>query len=500
MLLSHGTPRVLGRRGWLGLGALLLLALGGVAFWKARDWRRADQPVVVLVDPDVDPGLGPGEDVRFALGSLLQDVLEHEGRLGVFRVPFPPAPEALAKTAQPEGLVLRFRAVRQGHKLQWTLRRARFKDLQGPDPYRDVVGPALPPHEAFRWVVQQVAPGAGTSNLLPARPEAFWSLLQGVAEGADGSRMDGAITRLEALAAQEGDAPLVAAHLGVLRYLRMNNTPARSAADQVAALEHFRRALAQAPGLGRAVAYLSRLHTDVGSPREALALVAEVRKQHPGNLTVLASLAYPARYAGLLDLAQAASAEVQARNPFANRPGRLLFHQLYAGQWEAFQTSLWEWPGDGRNATCRFHRGHVALLRGDRERALSLFRETEQMVVGQPVYRALARVHRLILEGQPVEARRELEAFQEERRGLRVPDGEMTLLAAEAAVALGDQALGMTLARGAFSQGFGCTRWFEQDPLLQPLRTHPQWPWLIQHLKERQALLESRFTRDQFGL
>ena len=167
---------------------------------------------------------------------------------------------------------------------------------------------------------------------------------------------------------------------------------------------------------------------------------------------------------------------------------------------EDYQETLWEWPGDVRNTACRYSRGKLAGLRGDRERALALMREAEQMASGARQWRLLAKVHRLAFEGRIEEARRALQAFQNDRMGLRVPDGEITLNIAEAYVLLGDNSKAMEMARLAFSQGFGCTRWYETDAALAPLRSHPQWPWLLQHLNERQALYESRFRKENFGL
>lgn len=482
------------------VGALLALGACGRFF----PWRAADRdPVVVLVDPEVEPGVG-GDAARFALGTLLTDALEYQGGLSVVRSPFSPGAEALARGRNPEGLVLRSRVAREGDKLVWTLRKARFRDLQAAEGYKELVGPALPPGEAFRWVLSQVTGsarrGAQGPDLLPAHPRAFWGLVGAMARGNEPEGMDRAIAELEGLAREEPACVAVQVQLGTFRYFRMNNSTRNPAEDQAAALAALKRARELAPGFGRSTAFFSRLLTDVGSPREALVLLEEARRPRPKDLTLLGAITYPARYAGLLDLATAATDRFQTLNPLENRPPRLAFHLLYAGRLEAFQGSLWEWPGDVRNATCRFHRAQVALMRSERERALALFRETEQMNNGLRVYRTLSRVHRLALEGQGAEAARALRALQEERAGLRVPDGEVTMLLAEAHVVLGNVPEGMALARAAFSQGFGCTRWYEENPLLAPLRRHAQWPWLHQHLLERQALLEARFPKAVFGL
>ncbi|MDE3033631.1 MAG: hypothetical protein KGI56_08215, partial [Acidobacteriota bacterium] len=79
------------------------------------------------------------------------------------------------------------------------------------------------------------------------------------------------------------------------------------------------------------------------------------------------------------------------------------------------------------------------------------------------------------------------------RVGMREPDGEFSLRLAEAYALLGDRASAMDMAVRAFGRGFGCTEWYERSPMLQPLRALPQWQALIQHLQERQGLMESTF-------
>ena len=81
-----------------------------------------------------------------------------------------------------------------------------------------------------------------------------------------------------------------------------------------------------------------------------------------------------------------------------------------------------------------------------------------------------------------------------------VADGEITQTLAGAYALLDEAPEAMELMRASFSQGFGCTRWYETNPLLASARKLPQWPWLQQHLRERQALFEARFSKASFGL
>ncbi|MFZ4514260.1 MAG: hypothetical protein ACOYNX_11575, partial [Geothrix sp.] len=112
---------------------------------------------------------------------------------------------------------------------------------------------------------------------------------------------------------------------------------------------------------------------------------------------------------------------------------------------------------------------------------------------GYPNITRLSRIFELILEGQRDEAWQQLREYDQERIGMREPDGEFTIRLAEAYAMLGDRASAMEMATRAFSRGFGCTAWYERSPMLEPLRGLPKWKALIQHLKERQSLMEDRF-------
>jgi tetratricopeptide (TPR) repeat protein len=468
---------------------------------KPRLYRS--NPVLVLVDPEVEEGAGIGRAHRLVLGNLVQDFIEGAARVPLYRIPAAVGPENLADQAEGQTLVVRLRAVRREARLQWILRWTRVQDMKAGLGMREAQSPLLPPREALSWLLAELPlqfDSDALPGLLPNSPEAFWEFVDASALGSEGKRQDEAIRRLGELALRFPGSALVRAQLGIQLYFRINGSSETVAEDQVRAQSELLEATRLAPFLPRAVAFLSRLRTDTGSVRDALELLQKARKQRPENPSILAALSYPCRYAGLLEVATLAADEAMVRNPLRTRPLRLAFHLLYVGRWDEFQTSLWEWPGDLRNATCRFHRGHLALIRGDRERALSLMREAEQMEESYGQNLALAHIYRLILEGHSDQARILLKDVQRSRSGMRVADGEITMSLAGAYALLDDPAQAMELMRGAFSQGFGCTRWYETHPSLAAARKLPQWPSLQQNLKERQALFESRFPKSAFGL
>jgi hypothetical protein len=160
-----------------------------------------------------------------------------------------------------------------------------------------------------------------------------------------------------------------------------------------------------------------------------------------------------------------------------------------------FEAGLQEQAGHLRSTSgvLDFYRGYLALVQGDRVRARASFQAAEARAHGYPNIRKLSGIFRLVLEGKHDQAWQKLREYDQERLGMREPDGEFSLRLAEAYALMGDRASAMDMAHRAFARGFGCTAWYERSPMLEPLRGLPRWKALIQHLKERQALLETQF-------
>jgi hypothetical protein len=181
---------------------------------------------------------------------------------------------------------------------------------------------------------------------------------------------------------------------------------------------------------------------------------------------------------------------------FANlQPQAVDITCLYTGEVQRFEASLQEQPGHLRSTSgvLPFYRGYLALVRGDQALAQREFKAAAALANGYPNILRLSQIYDLILEGQKDEAWKKLREYDQERIGMREPDGEFTLRLAEAYALIGDRASAMDMAGRAFARGFGCTAWYERSPMLEPLRGLPKWKALMQHLRERQNLMEDRF-------
>lgn len=269
---------------------------------------------------------------------------------------------------------------------------------------------------------------------------------------------------------------------------------------QMRCAETFREALAQLPDYPRAAHYSARFLTDVGDQRGALELLFKALRAHPQEAQLQAAVAYAARTAGLLEGSRRALARRDALLGFPGEIRGLAENTyLYSGDWGRFDLSLGLGSEERVDPVGDFYRGYLRLLRGDKGAALPFLQRASRSQGESSQFEALATAYRLGLEGRGPEASKLLQGLEQTRVQVRVPDGEYTFKLAEAHAFLGQPAEAMQMASRAFSQGFGCTEWYLKSPLLEPLREQPRWKALVQHLEERQRLLEQRFPAEDFG-
>ncbi len=483
---------------FMGAAFLLLLVTGiGMAWMLAK--RSAARPSrVLLVSPPGDAKSGLDATQCRAIGALVQDYLEHFGGLAVTSVTALPK-ELRPLHAKPRSLVLVLEPRRQNDQLILSHRFVWSDQLQEGKAVPWVIRDGSPrvPEEAFRVFSREfphVLPERST-RLTPRNSGAFWNLLQAMALRLRNERLDEATDLAQEVVRQEPDCATAWILLGNLGYRRLLNNPAAFRQDQADTEALLRKGLALAPEHPRGTLLLSLIKSDGGNQREALDLLTEARRIQPHNPSLLTGVAYAARGAGLLSLARRAM-DLRDHLAFAQyQPQALDITCLYTWEIPRFEASLQEAPGHLRSTSgiLPFYRGYLALVQGDRARAHEEFTLAMHAEHGYPNIIRLSEVYDLILDGNRDQAWKKLREYDQERIGMREPDGEFTIRLAEAYALMGDRASSMEMANRAFARGFGCTAWYERSPMLGPLRGLPKWKALLQHLKERQSLMEDRF-------
>ncbi len=483
----------------LGLVCLVILGVGsGLAWLLARQGIRSPLKVLLITAPPATdvPGLEPAQ-VR-AIGALVQDHLELGGGFAVTSVTEVPA-DLEPFRGRPQVLLLQIDPRRQGEALELSYRYAWGRQIESGNRARwiSAKGAATAPSQAFETFLRGFPQTVKTppGSLIPKTASIFWELVRAGGWRLQNQHLGEAMALTEQATRQEPTCASTWILLGNLRYRWMLNGPTAFRQEQADTEAFLQRGLTLAPGHPRGTLLLSLLKADSGNQREALDLLLQARRKQPHNPTLLTGIAYAARGAGLLPLARRAMDQRDSLAFAQLQPQAVDITCLYTGEIARFEASLQEQPGHLRSTSgvLPFYRGYLALVRGDRTLAHREFSLASALVNGYPNILRLSEIYDLILEGRKDEAWQKLREYDQERIGMREPDGEFTIRLAEAYALMGDRASAMEMASRAFARGFGCTDWYERSPMLEPLRVLPKWKALIQHLRERQALMEARF-------
>lgn len=473
-----------------GLRLLMVLLLGSALAWTGRTlWRNwfPGSPSLIVLLADSTPWRGFTPSQEKGLLILMADSLEISAGLPVV------LGGDLLGEVPPEASVVRLKGSRtQGtFTVDATLSRGshRLKSWRA----------SGVPLDLFRALLEPFRPqGQWAVSLIPAEPEDFGTLLEitGLESDWDTNpqlkpahdllkRVPGCASGWLALAGLE--------HRGLV--LSADSNPM----GQEGCQDHFQRAIAMLPSYPRAIHHYAIYLTDIGNQREALEQLEPAIRTYPRVGQLRSALAYAARTAGLLEVGiQAVESRDRLQGVTKTGSGLAENVHLYRGDFEQFRVTLGQHSLSRAEPIMDFYRGYLYLLKGERGAALTAFQQVADHPGSKVLFEDLAKVYALALEGRAREALQILDPLREQRLRLRVPDGEYTFKLAEAYGFLGRNDDALLVAERAFSQGFGCTRWYEATPLLAAIRDSPRWRGLIQHLQDRQALLEARFPANRF--
>jgi hypothetical protein len=494
MTVPQSTPVRL--RVWI----ILALAMIGLGLLTVFIDRSATTDRVVILASSLND---QGRDVGPGMETLLSDCLEVLSGATVTHAPTLPPP-AILKQLPPNTRLLRFQGAREANRLTLVLEWTTAARLLSDQPWIEEPCPDDQPWLTMGHAVQHwplALRHRRLERLIPKIPPNFWLLLESLTIQ-DDLAAAAQLPITQKLVEDEPDCATAWTCLGDHLYRSLWVNPNQAGIGLNSRTHHaFQKAESLIPGHPRAAFLWSMMLTDTGNQSLALKLLQEAIRLRPGVPDLYLGIAYAGRTSGLLEGARRAlTRRAELLGPLTSPSSWFVeTTYLYLGDQTAFGQELTR-AGELRQDACiLFYKGYLALLQGNRQRALEFMVPGSAPGNGPPPFRDLCRAYRAYLEGHTEEGLVELREIDETRGKLLIPDGEWTFKEAEAYSLLGDKERAMDCATRAFVQGFSCAAWYETSPFLAKVREHPRWPMLRRNIRERQAVLAGSFPAAAFA-
>ena len=250
----------------------------------------------------------------------------------------------------------------------------------------------------------------------------------------------------------------------------------------------YEKAIALNPALVEPRIYMANLLTDTGRVEQAVPLLRSVLKDSPNNAEAHWELGYAYRFAGMLKESVAECEKARQNNPEVKISSSAINGYLYLGEYEKFLQSL---PAND-SAYIQFYRGFAEYYMNHRDKAAGDFDgafEKNSSLLPVNVGKALSYSIRH-------DNARGLKLLQQtedkiEERG--VSDAEGLYKVAQAYAVLGDKVSALHMLRHSIGGGFFCYPYFERDPMLQSLRSEPEFQALMNQARQRREQFKATF-------
>jgi tetratricopeptide (TPR) repeat protein len=242
--------------------------------------------------------------------------------------------------------------------------------------------------------------------------------------------------------------------------------------------------------LPRAHLQLAQNYTELGRVEDAVGQLRRLLAINPNSPEVHLGMAYALRYAGMLEESVKEAEKIEHIDPkyWRNQPRAVVNTYLYLGRYERFLESI----PPVETAYTLFYRGFGYYHLGDLTRARENFRRAAQ-IDPEDVFSQLSQAMSFALDRDRIRGVQLLRTIEAKRTTEDVPDGEVTYKLAQVYALLGDQAAALKNLELAIRQGFFAFPYMERDPLVQTLRSHPDYFRILDIARKRHDEFKRRF-------
>ncbi len=250
----------------------------------------------------------------------------------------------------------------------------------------------------------------------------------------------------------------------------------------------YERALALQPKQLETEIFLANLLIDTGKVEQAVLLLRDAIGSNSNDAAVHWELGYAYRFAGMLEQSLAECELARKIDPLVKANGSVLNTYLYLGQYDNFLRSL---PDANESSFFRFYRGFGEYHQGKVDQAAEDFTRaykedhTLYTGIGETLADSIAKKN-----SDGLQILRELESKIQQRG---VGDPEATYKIAQSYAALGDKSSATRMLRASIEAGFFSYPYFVRDPLLNNLRSLPEFPRLMNLARKRHEAFKKQF-------
>ena len=251
----------------------------------------------------------------------------------------------------------------------------------------------------------------------------------------------------------------------------------------------YERALALEPAQIETRIYMANLLTDTGRVEQAVPILRESLKSNPNHPELHWELGYAYRYGGMLPESIAECERARQIDPGVKITTSAVNGSLYMGNYDQFVRGL---PDYDDSAFVLFYRGFAKYYQRDFEQAKKYFDrafELDPSMFQAQIGKALsyAVVH------QPTTGLGILREMEKKIQDRGVGDPEAVYKVAEAYSELGDKASAVRMLRHSVENGFFPYPYFQNDRLLDALRTEPQFAEIMTTARKRHESFSKTF-------
>ncbi|MBX7220593.1 MAG: protein kinase [Blastocatellia bacterium] len=250
----------------------------------------------------------------------------------------------------------------------------------------------------------------------------------------------------------------------------------------------YRRALEINPDAIEAKIYMANTFTDSNRVEQAVPMLREVLQTNPNIAEAHWELGYAFRYSGFLQDSIRECERARMIDPSVKITNSAFNSYLYNGEYEKFIHNL---PNQDV-AFVHFYRGLGYFYLKDMKQAAASFQRASELDTKQLQPQIAFALNRFI-QGETAAGLAVLHEMDRKIEASGVFDAEGIYKIAQAYAVLGDRENGLRILRKSVEGGFFCYPYLEKDPLLDNLRTAPQFAEILALARKRHEAFRAKF-------